>query len=44
VTVNGGTGIYRGITGKSGTMNCTSVDSVHLTCTEAVRVKLPAGA
>jgi hypothetical protein len=43
VTVTGGTGTYRGITGKGGTMNCISADSVHLTCTENVRVKLPAG-
>jgi hypothetical protein len=42
VTVTGGTGVYKGITGaKVGTMNCSSDDSVHLTCTETVKVKMP---
>lgn len=43
VTVVGGTGVYRGITGKknSGVMNCSSPDSVHITCTETVKVKMP---
>jgi hypothetical protein len=48
VTVTGGTGIYNGITrvkGKQGvgTMNCTSPDSVHVTCTERIKVVLPTG-
>lgn len=42
VTVTGGTGVYKGIKGaKVGTMNCSSDDSVHLTCTETVKVKMP---
>jgi hypothetical protein len=47
VTVTGGTGVYKGITGvktEMGTMNCTSPDTIHLTCTEKVKVKLPATA
>lgn len=48
VTVTGGTGVYKGIThakGKKGigTMKCTSPDSVHLTCTQNVKVVLPSG-
>jgi hypothetical protein len=47
ITVRGGTGVYQGIAraqGKKGigTMNCTSPDSVHLSCTETVKVLLPA--
>ena len=50
VTVTGGTGIYKGIkTYKAkhkpvtpGVLNCTSPDSVHLTCTEKVKIVLPA--
>lgn len=42
VTVTGGTGVYKGITSaKVGTMTCSSDDSVHLTCKETVRVKMP---
>jgi hypothetical protein len=43
VTVLGGTGIYKGIRGKkdTGVLDCTSPDSVHLTCTEKIKVKLP---
>ena len=43
MTVDGGTGVYKGITGKknSGVMNCSSPDSVHMTCTETVKVKMP---
>ena len=40
ITVTGGTGVYKAITGaKVGTMNCTSDDSVHLACKETVKVK-----
>lgn len=45
--VTGGTGVYKGIKpafkGKKGigTFNCTSPDSVHLTCTEKIKVQLP---
>lgn len=43
VTVTGGTGIYKGIKGKkgTGTMSCSSPDSVHVTCTEHVKVTMP---
>ena len=43
VTVTGGTGVYKGIKGTktAGVMNCSSDDSVHVTCTEKVKVKLP---
>jgi hypothetical protein len=35
-----GTGVYKGIKGKKvGTINCTSVDSVHLKCVEKVALK-----
>ncbi len=45
VTVTGGTGVYKGIKGKknTGVMNCSSDDSVHLTCTEKIKVTMPAG-
>jgi hypothetical protein len=48
VTVTGGTGIYKGIKGVKGkkhlgTLNCTSPDTVHLTCIEKVKVTLPPG-
>ena len=40
LTVTGGTGVYKGIKSKKdvGTMTCTSTDTVHLVCTEKVRV------
>ena len=43
VTIVSGTGIYRGIKGKkgTGTMTCSSPDSVHLTCHEKIKVFLP---
>ena len=53
VTVTGGTGVYKGITmhkakkhkpATPGVLNCTSPDSVHLTCTEKIKVVLPATA
>lgn len=42
ITVTGGTGLYKGIVGKKGTgvLNCTSADSVHVTCTEKVKVRM----
>ena len=42
ITVTGGTGLYKGIVGKknTGVLNCTSADSVHITCTEKVKVKM----
>jgi hypothetical protein len=48
ISVAGGTGIYAGIArakGKKGVgaMNCTSPDSVHLACTETMKIVLPAG-
>jgi hypothetical protein len=48
LTVTGGTGIYAGIKGLSGkkhigTVHCASPDTVHLTCTEKVKVTLPSG-
>jgi hypothetical protein len=41
LTVTGGTGVYKGIKSSrnAGTMTCTSGDTVHLMCTEKVRVK-----
>jgi hypothetical protein len=46
VTVDGGTGVFKGIKGKSstGVMNCSSPDNVHFTCTEKIRVKMPISA
>lgn len=38
VTVTGGTGPYAKATGKKGALSCTSPDSVHLRCTEKVKV------
>ncbi len=40
LTVSGGTGVYSGIKSKknAGVMKCLTVDSVHLTCTEKVKV------
>jgi hypothetical protein len=39
VTVTGGTGTLAKATGKTGVMKCTSDDSVHLTCTEKLKLK-----
>lgn len=40
VKVKSGTGIYKGIKEKKvGTMTCTSPDSVHLTCSEKIKLK-----
>lgn len=39
VTVTGGTGTLAKAKGKTGTIKCTSDDSVHLTCTETVKLK-----
>lgn len=38
VTVTGGTGAFAKAAGKKGTMKCTSVDTVHLTCTEKIKL------
>jgi hypothetical protein len=38
VTVTGGTGTLAKASGKKGTLNCTSGDSVHLTCTERLKL------
>jgi hypothetical protein len=39
MTVTGGTGLFKGIVGKkgSGVENCTSPDSVHVTCTAKIK-------
>lgn len=42
-TVDGGTGAYKKATGK-GTMNCSSADGVHFTCSDTVKVVMPAPA
>ena len=39
-TVDGGTGAYKKAKGK-GTMNCSSIDGVHFTCNDTVKVTLP---
>jgi hypothetical protein len=39
VTVTGGTGTLAKAAGKKGTLKCTSGDSVHLTCTEKIKLK-----
>ncbi len=41
LTVTGGTGTFRGIKG-TGTMTCATQDGVHTSCTDKVKVKLPA--
>jgi hypothetical protein len=38
LTVTGGTGPYAKAAGKKGVMKCTSDDTVHLTCTEKVKL------
>jgi hypothetical protein len=43
VTVTGGTGAYKKAKGK-GTMKCSSIDGVHFTCSDTVKVKMPAPA
>ena len=42
LTVTGGTGIYKGIRSNrnAGTLTCSSTDTVHLMCTEKVKVKV----
>jgi hypothetical protein len=44
LTVTGGTGVYKGIKSNrnAGTMTCSSDDTVHLMCTEKVKVKVKA--
>ena len=39
-TVDAGTGAYKKAKGQ-GTMNCSSTDGVHFTCTDSVKVTLP---
>jgi hypothetical protein len=39
VTVTGGTGALAKASGKKGVLKCTSGDSVHLTCTEKLKLK-----
>lgn len=43
LSITGGTGVYKGIAPakKKGTMTCTSPDSVHLKCKQAVKVVMP---
>ena len=38
VTVTGGSGSYSTAAGKTGTIKCTSADTVHLTCTEKIKL------
>lgn len=40
VTVTGGTGTWAKASGKKGTLKCTSPDSVHLRCTEKIKLAL----
>jgi hypothetical protein len=46
VLVTGGTGVYKGVVSKNhkGTMTCDSPDSVHMTCTQNVKILIPAPA
>lgn len=39
VTVTGGTGTLAKAAGKKGVLKCTSDDSVHLSCTEKIKLK-----
>jgi hypothetical protein len=41
VTVTGGTGAYAGVKGK-GTLGCSSPDAIHTSCTEHLKLKMPA--
>lgn len=42
VSVTRGTGVYNGVTSsKNGTMQCSSPDSVHLTCSEGITLNVP---
>lgn len=40
ITILGGTGVYKGISAKNGTgvLKCASPDTVHLKCTEKIRL------
>jgi len=41
VTVTSGTGTLAKASGKKGVLKCTSGDSVHMTCTEKLKLKQP---
>ena len=41
VSITGGSGAYAGVTGK-GTLACSPPDAIHTTCTEHLKLKLPA--
>jgi hypothetical protein len=41
VSVTGGTGAWAHVTGK-GTLACSSADAIHTSCTEHLKLKLPA--
>lgn len=41
LTVMGGSGTFRGIKG-TGTMTCATQDGIHTSCTDKLKVKLPA--
>jgi hypothetical protein len=43
VSVAAGTGTYAGVKGK-GTLTCSTSDSVHTSCTEHLKLKVPAAA
>ena len=38
LTVTGGSGSYSTAAGKTGTIKCASADTVHLTCTEKIKL------
>jgi hypothetical protein len=40
LTVTGGTGTWAKVAGKKGTLKCTSPDSVHMHCTERIKLTL----
>jgi hypothetical protein len=40
LVVKGGTGAFAGVTG-TGTMTCTTLDGIHTSCTDKLKLKLP---